>query len=129
MTLFRPPLTCYLRPCLPPSCGQMSDMVSKLCSMSKNRVILSFAPNTWYYSLLKKVGQSMFLYLVEVSVKFGGTVKCATITSAGIPNFAIFGVEMNALVFPPSCSVYPRHRVQLRLFVSVCAPYGKRSAL
>ncbi|CAM9449862.1 unnamed protein product [Ectocarpus sp. 4 AP-2014] len=36
---------------------KMSDMVSKLCSMSKNRVILSFAPDTWYYSLLKKIGE------------------------------------------------------------------------
>ncbi|CAM9859119.1 unnamed protein product [Hapterophycus canaliculatus] len=36
---------------------KMSDMVSKLCSMSKKRVILSFAPNTWYYSLLKKIGE------------------------------------------------------------------------
>lgn len=35
---------------------QMSDMVSQLCSLSKGRVILSFAPNTWYYSILKKVG-------------------------------------------------------------------------
>lgn len=35
----------------------MSQMVSKLCSMSKNRVILSFAPDTWYYSFLKKVSQ------------------------------------------------------------------------
>lgn len=33
----------------------MADMVGKLCSLSKGRVILSFAPNTWYYSLLKKV--------------------------------------------------------------------------
>lgn len=33
----------------------MAEMVNKLCSMSKKRVILSFAPNTWYYSLLKKV--------------------------------------------------------------------------
>ncbi|CAM9574287.1 unnamed protein product [Pylaiella littoralis] len=35
---------------------KMSEMVTKLCSMSKNRVILSFAPDTWYYSLLKKIG-------------------------------------------------------------------------
>ncbi|CAM9698499.1 unnamed protein product, partial [Phaeothamnion confervicola] len=36
---------------------KMSEMVSKLCSMSTRRVILSFAPSTWYYQLLKKVGE------------------------------------------------------------------------
>eukprot|EP00904_Undaria_pinnatifida_P001220 jgi/Undpi1/11099/HiC_scaffold_30.g13397.m1 len=36
---------------------KMSDMVTQLCSLSKDRVILSFAPNTWYYSILKKVGE------------------------------------------------------------------------
>ncbi|CAN0213053.1 unnamed protein product, partial [Laminaria digitata] len=37
--------------------SSMSDMVSQLCSLSKGRVILSFAPNTWYYSILKKIGE------------------------------------------------------------------------
>lgn len=49
-----PPLAAACLPVL----RQMSDMVGKLCDMSKNRVILSFAPNTWYYSLLKKVGET-----------------------------------------------------------------------
>ena len=35
---------------------KMKDMISHLCSLSKDRVIISFAPKTWYYSLLKKVG-------------------------------------------------------------------------
>lgn len=39
----------------------MAEMVNKLCSMSKKRVILSFAPNTWYYSLLKKVRKKLLL--------------------------------------------------------------------
>lgn len=38
---------------------QMSDMVGKLCDMSKDRVILSFAPKSWYYSTLKKVGETL----------------------------------------------------------------------
>lgn len=36
---------------------QMSNMVTHLCSLSNERVIISFAPKTWYYSLLKKVGE------------------------------------------------------------------------
>mmetsp|Transcript_10169 Transcript_10169/g.14381 ORF Transcript_10169/g.14381 Transcript_10169/m.14381 type:complete len:279 (-) Transcript_10169:98-934(-) len=35
---------------------KMSDMVDKLCGMAEQRVILSFAPDTWYYTLLKKFG-------------------------------------------------------------------------
>lgn len=60
---FPPPLTLHIFPCLIKlaSVKQMADMVQKLCSMSKGRVILSFAPNTWYYSLLKKVGGSRIL--------------------------------------------------------------------
>lgn len=36
---------------------KMAAMVQKLCSMAKGRVIISFAPDTWYYTLLKKVGE------------------------------------------------------------------------
>ena len=36
---------------------KMKDMVTHLCSLSSDRVIISFAPKTWYYSLLKKVGE------------------------------------------------------------------------
>lgn len=36
---------------------QMQGMVSKLGSLAKNRLIISFAPKTWYYDLLKKIGE------------------------------------------------------------------------
>jgi magnesium-protoporphyrin O-methyltransferase len=36
---------------------KFQEMVQHLCSLSKDRVILSFAPKTWYYVLLKKVGE------------------------------------------------------------------------
>lgn len=36
---------------------KMSEMVGHLCSLSNDRVLVSFAPKTWYYSLLKKVGE------------------------------------------------------------------------
>jgi magnesium-protoporphyrin O-methyltransferase len=36
---------------------KMSEMVGHLCSLSTERVIFSFAPKTWYYSALKKVGE------------------------------------------------------------------------
>jgi len=36
---------------------QMKGMVQHLCSLSNDRVIFSFAPDTWYYALLKKVGE------------------------------------------------------------------------
>uniref|UniRef100_A0A7S2ECV1 Magnesium-protoporphyrin IX methyltransferase C-terminal domain-containing protein n=1 Tax=Trieres chinensis TaxID=1514140 RepID=A0A7S2ECV1_TRICV len=36
---------------------KMSEMVGHLCSLSKDRVIISFAPKTWYYQALKKVGE------------------------------------------------------------------------
>jgi magnesium-protoporphyrin O-methyltransferase len=36
---------------------QMSDMVTKLGSLAKKRMIISFAPETWYYSILKKIGE------------------------------------------------------------------------
>ncbi len=31
-------------------------MIHHLASLSKNRLILSFAPKTWFYDLLKKIG-------------------------------------------------------------------------
>jgi magnesium-protoporphyrin O-methyltransferase len=36
---------------------KMSEMVSHLCSLSEDRVIISFAPKTWYYVILKKIGE------------------------------------------------------------------------
>jgi magnesium-protoporphyrin O-methyltransferase len=36
---------------------KMAEMVGHLCSLSTDRVIISFAPKTWYYSALKKVGE------------------------------------------------------------------------
>jgi len=36
---------------------KMSEMVEHLCSLSDRRVIISFAPKTWYYVLLKKIGE------------------------------------------------------------------------
>jgi len=36
---------------------KMKEMISHLCSLSERRVIISFAPKTWYYELLKKVGE------------------------------------------------------------------------
>eukprot|EP01035_Chromulina_nebulosa_P017682 gene17682-23272_t len=36
---------------------KMYDIVKKLGSLSKERLILSFAPKTWYYDLLKKIGE------------------------------------------------------------------------
>ena len=36
---------------------KMAEMVGHLCSLSDDRVLVSFAPKTWYYSLLKKVGE------------------------------------------------------------------------
>lgn len=36
---------------------KMTDMVKHLCSVSNDRVIISFAPKTWYYVFLKKVGE------------------------------------------------------------------------
>lgn len=41
-------------------------MVQKLCSMAKGRVIISFAPDTWYYTLLKKV-MTAFWYGITVT--------------------------------------------------------------
>eukprot|EP00980_Cylindrotheca_fusiformis_P018483 scaffold6124_cov122-Cylindrotheca_fusiformis.AAC.2 len=36
---------------------KMAEMVEHLCSLSNDRVIISFAPKTWYYVFLKKVGE------------------------------------------------------------------------
>lgn len=36
---------------------KMVEMINHLCSLSTDRVIISFAPKTWYYELLKKVGE------------------------------------------------------------------------
>jgi magnesium-protoporphyrin O-methyltransferase len=36
---------------------KMSEMVTHLCSLANERVIISFAPKTWYYVLLKKIGE------------------------------------------------------------------------
>merc|ERR1712157_678565 len=36
---------------------KMAEMVGHLCSLADERIIISFAPQTWYYSLLKKVGE------------------------------------------------------------------------
>jgi len=36
---------------------KMSEMVTHLCSMADDRLIFSFAPKTWYYSGLKKIGE------------------------------------------------------------------------
>ena len=35
---------------------KMAEMIAHLCQLAERRVILSFAPKTWYYELLKKVG-------------------------------------------------------------------------
>lgn len=36
---------------------KMSEMITHLCSLANDRVIISFAPKTWYYVLLKKFGE------------------------------------------------------------------------
>jgi magnesium-protoporphyrin O-methyltransferase len=36
---------------------KMAEMVNHLCSLAEDRVMISFAPKTWYYTLLKKVGE------------------------------------------------------------------------
>jgi len=36
---------------------QMTGMVKHLCSLADERVMISFAPKTWYYDVLKKVGE------------------------------------------------------------------------
>lgn len=36
---------------------KMAEMVGHLCSLAEDRVIISFAPKTWYYQALKKIGE------------------------------------------------------------------------
>ena len=36
---------------------KMYGIVGKLGSLSKEKMILSFAPKTWYYDILKKIGE------------------------------------------------------------------------
>lgn len=36
---------------------KMTEMIDHLCSLATDRVIISFAPKTWYYVFLKKVGE------------------------------------------------------------------------
>jgi len=36
---------------------KMKEMIDHLCGLSTDRVLISFAPKTWYYELLKKVGE------------------------------------------------------------------------
>jgi magnesium-protoporphyrin O-methyltransferase len=36
---------------------KMAEMVKHLCSLAEDRVIFSFAPKTWYYVALKKIGE------------------------------------------------------------------------
>lgn len=36
---------------------KFKEMVSHLCSLAEDRVLISFAPKTWYYVFLKKVGE------------------------------------------------------------------------
>lgn len=36
---------------------KMTQMISHLCSLADDRVIISFAPKTWYYVALKKIGE------------------------------------------------------------------------
>jgi magnesium-protoporphyrin O-methyltransferase len=36
---------------------KMAEMVRHLCSLAEKRVLISFAPKTWYYDILKKIGE------------------------------------------------------------------------
>lgn len=36
---------------------KFKEMVQHLCSLSKDRLLISFAPKTWYYVILKKIGE------------------------------------------------------------------------
>lgn len=36
---------------------KMAEMVGHLCSLADERIMISFAPKTWYYELLKKFGE------------------------------------------------------------------------
>ena len=36
---------------------KMGEMIQHLCSLADDRLIISFAPKTWYYVFLKKIGE------------------------------------------------------------------------
>ena len=36
---------------------KMAEMIGHLCSLAEDRVMISFAPKTWFYVFLKKVGE------------------------------------------------------------------------
>jgi magnesium-protoporphyrin O-methyltransferase len=36
---------------------KMAQMVGHLCGLADERVMISFAPRTWYYEILKKIGE------------------------------------------------------------------------
>lgn len=36
---------------------KMSEMINHLCSIAEERVLISFAPKTWFYTGLKKIGE------------------------------------------------------------------------
>jgi len=36
---------------------QMGEMIQHLCGLAEERLIISFAPKTWYYVALKKFGE------------------------------------------------------------------------
>jgi magnesium-protoporphyrin O-methyltransferase len=36
---------------------KMAEMIGHLCSLSNDRIMFSFAPKTWYYDILKKIGE------------------------------------------------------------------------
>lgn len=36
---------------------KMAQMIGHLCSLADERVMISFAPKTWYYEILKKIGE------------------------------------------------------------------------
>uniref|UniRef100_A0A7R9WP41 Magnesium-protoporphyrin IX methyltransferase C-terminal domain-containing protein n=1 Tax=Craspedostauros australis TaxID=1486917 RepID=A0A7R9WP41_9STRA len=36
---------------------KMAEMIGHLCDLAEDRVIISFAPKTWFYVFLKKVGE------------------------------------------------------------------------
>lgn len=55
----------------------MADMVGKLGSLAKKRLIISFAPKTWYYDILKKVR----LCLPWPSAKTTPAMACASTIS------------------------------------------------
>lgn len=62
---------------------KMVEMIEHLCSLSKDRVLISFAPKTWYYVFLKKIGElfpgpskTTRAYLHEESIIRDALTKC-----------------------------------------------------